>query len=153
MTEVLFYHLQRQPLEAILPGLLERSLERGWTAVVEAGSPERVEALDAHLWTYRDEAFLPHGAEADMAAKQPVFLTTGDENPNGAAVRFMVDGAVLSEARVKGIAAYQRLVLMFDGNDEGAVGLARTAWKSVKAAGHEATYWQQNDAGRWEKRG
>ena len=58
MTEILFYHLQRQPLEKVLPPLLENSLERGWRVVVQAASDERVEALDAHLWTYRDDAFL-----------------------------------------------------------------------------------------------
>src|SRR5919205_246230 len=65
MTEVWFYHLQGQPLERVLPNLLERSLERGWRIVVQAASDERVEALDAHLWTYRDDAFLPHGTDRD----------------------------------------------------------------------------------------
>ena len=147
MTEVLFYHLQRQPLEAVLPGLLERSLDRSWRVVVQAGSAERVAALDAHLWTYRDDAFLPHGAERDMAEAQPIFLTADDDNPNQASVRFLVDGAALGE-----IAAYRRVVVLFDGEDEGAVADAREAWKRVKAAGHDATYWQQNEAGRWEKR-
>ena len=35
MTEVLFYHLQRQPLERVLPQLLERSVERLALQVVE----------------------------------------------------------------------------------------------------------------------
>ncbi|MCW5695385.1 MAG: DNA polymerase III subunit chi [Bauldia sp.] len=147
MTEVLFYHLQRQPLEAVLPALLERSLERGWRVVVQAGSRERVEALDAHLWTYRDESFLPHGIDAETAAEQPVFLTEGEINPNRADVRFVVDGAAMGTVN-----GYQRVVLMFDGNDEAAVAAAREAWKGLKDAGHNATYWQQNDAGRWEKK-
>ncbi len=153
MTEVLFYHLQRQPLEAILPGLLEKSLERGWRVVVEAGSAERVEALDAHLWTFRDESFLPHGADVATAAVQPVFLTAGSANPNGATVRFLVDGAGLSPEAAAGFAEYARVVLMFDGNDAAAVESARGVWKAARAAGHEATYWQQAEGGRWEKRG
>ncbi|MFZ0116056.1 MAG: DNA polymerase III subunit chi, partial [Xanthobacteraceae bacterium] len=52
MTEVLFYHLQEQPIEKVLPNLLERSLERGWRVVVQASSEDRVDALDAHLWTF-----------------------------------------------------------------------------------------------------
>jgi DNA polymerase-3 subunit chi len=60
MTEILFYHLQRQPLERVLPSLLEKSLERGWRVVVQAGSEERAEVLDAHLWTFGDNRFLPH---------------------------------------------------------------------------------------------
>ena len=85
MTEMLFYHLQGQKLEGVLPGLLEKSLDRGWTVIVQGASEERIEALDAHLWTYRDDGFLPHGTwrEAEAAA-QPVLLTVNDDNPNGA---------------------------------------------------------------------
>ena len=149
MTEVLFYHLQRQPLEAVLPTLLEKSLERGWRAVVRATSDERLAALDDHLWTFSDESFLPHGTDREPdSAEQPVVLTLGERNPNGAAILFLVEGAPVPEDA----SAYQRLVLLFDGNDEDALASARTDWTRVKAAGFEATYWQQDARGRWEKK-
>ena len=150
MTEVLFYHLHRQPIEKVLPALLEKSLERGWRVIVQAASDERIEALDAHLWTYRDDGFLPHGtAKEGEAAAQPVLLTTGDDNPNGANVRFLIDGATVpSDAQ-----NYQRIVLLFDGEDEDAVAAARERWKEAKAAGHEATYWQPDEQGRWKRVG
>jgi DNA polymerase-3 subunit chi len=148
MTEVLFYHLQNQPLERVLPELLEKSLERGWRVVVQLGSEERRDALDAHLWTYRDEGFLPHGTVKDgHAAMQPVWLTVDDENPNGANVRFLADGAEAND-----VAPYQRVVILFDGNDPDAVDRARASWTKIKAAGHDATYWQQSERGRWEKK-
>jgi DNA polymerase-3 subunit chi len=149
MTEVLFYHLQRQPLEQVLPGLLEKCLQRQWCVVVEVGSAERCDALDSHLWTYRDEGFLPHGTAKDgHVAVQPVYLTTGPDNPNGAVVRFLADGAEIAD-----INGYQRVVVLFDGNDPEAVGKARESWKLVTASGgHNATYWQQNERGNWEKR-
>ena len=149
MTEVLFYHLQRQPLERVLPSLLERSLQRGWRVVVQTSSDERVDALDAHLWTYRDDGFLPHGTakEADTA-EQPVLITTGDHNPNGAQVRFLIDGAPVPVDA----AAYERIVLLFDGEDEEAVAAARVCWGEVKALGFEATYWQPDEQGRWAKK-
>ncbi|WP_181706874.1 DNA polymerase III subunit chi [Chthonobacter rhizosphaerae] len=149
MTEVLFYHLENRPLEAVLPALLQKTLERGWTAVVQAGSAERLEALDTHLWTFTDESFLPHGTAADgFEAEQPVFLTTDDANPNGAAVRFLVDRA----PPPLDPAAYQRLVLVFDGGDPDALAEARAAWKRLKADGHEVTYWQQTARGGWERK-
>lgn len=148
MTEVLFYHLERRPLASVLPALLEKSLERGWRAVVQVGSPERAEALDALLWSYRDDSFLPHGTEADGNAElQPIFLTHETVNPNGAQVRFYVDGA-----EVEDISGYERAVLLFDGNDETAVAAARSQWKTLKDGGHDVTYWQQNDRGKWEKK-
>src|SRR5207248_1174696 len=94
MTEVLFYHLYRQPIERVLSTLLERSLERGWRVIVQASSEERIDALDAHLWTYRDDTFLPHGLWRDPEPlEQPVLLTVHDDNPNRASVRFLIDGA------------------------------------------------------------
>lgn len=148
MTEILFYHLQNVPLEKVLPQLLERSLERGWRAIVRAGGPERLDALNNLLWTYRDDSFLPHGTRDDGPTEmEPVLLTIDEENPNGANVLFLVDGAVPGA-----VESYERCVLMFDGRDETAVQSAREHWKKLKADGHDATYWQQSDQGRWEKK-
>src|SRR5450631_420233 len=137
MTEMLFYHLQGQKLEGVLPGLLERSLERGWTVIVQGASEERIEALDAHLWTYRDDGFLPHGTwrEPDAAA-QPVLLTLTDGNPNAANIRFLIEGAPMPADA----GAYARIVLVFDGDDEDAVAAARAHWSDAKAKGFAATY-------------
>jgi DNA polymerase-3 subunit chi len=149
MTEVLFYHLEQASLESVLPGLLEKTLERGWRAVVRAGSRERIEALDSHLWTYRDESFLPHGASGD-GALQKVWLTDGEDTPNDPQILFLVDGAQTSPESIKTL---ERCVMIFDGNDDEAVGAARGFWKAASAAGHEATYWKQSETGRWEKQG
>ena len=148
MTEVLFYHLEHQPLERVLPALVERTLARGWRAVVQAGSEERVEALDTLLWTYSEESFLPHGSKRDgNPQSQPVYLTADDINPNGA------DGAVPGRRRRdRRDSGYERIVYLFDGRDMAAVARAREQWKAAKAAGCEATYWQQSPEGRWEKR-
>lgn len=149
MTDILFYHLQRQPLETVLPSLLEKCIERGWRAVVEVGSPERCDALDSLLWTYREDAFLPHGTWREAnAAVHPVVLTTDAANPNGANVRFAVDGAEIGSPD-----GFERVVFVFDGNDPEALDRARAAWRQVKSAGHTATYWQQSEQGRWEKKG
>ena len=151
MTEVLFYHLERAPLERVLPSLLEKVLERGWKAVIQAGSRERVEALDSILWTYREESFVPHGiAGGGDEELQPILITDDVQNPNGATVRFFVDGANLGDPPA--IDGYDRIVYLFDGNDENARGQARISWKAVKETGADVTYWQQSEQGRWEKR-
>lgn len=149
MTEILFYHLQGQKLEGVLPSLLEKSLERGWRVIVQGSSEERVEALDAHLWTYRDDSFLPHGAWRETeAAMQPVLLTVNNGNPNAATVRFLIDGAPMPDDAE----SYQRIVLVFDGEDEEAVVAARERWSDAKVKGFEATYWQPDERGRWVKK-
>ncbi len=143
MTEIRFYHLTRTMLEQALPELLEKTLERGWRAVVMAGSPERVEALTQHLWTYKTDNFLPHGNAKDgNAEQQPVWLTPSDERPNGASVLFLTDGA--ESAR---LIEYERVCEIFDGNDETALTAARRRWGAYKSAGHDLSYWQQGDKG------
>ncbi len=149
MTDFLFYHLQAQPVENVLPVLLERSLERGWRVVVQSSSEERVDALDAHLWTFRDDSFLPHGTfRESSAAEQPVLLTVHDHNPNAASVRFLIDGAPVPGDADR----YDRVVLLFDGQDDEAVAEARERWRAAKARGFEVTYWQADASGRWQRR-
>ncbi len=148
MTEIRFYHLQRSTLEEALPKLLEKTLERGWRAVVMAGSEDRVEALNGLLWTNSREGFLPHGSKKDgFADRQPVWLTEADENPNSANVLFLIDGADSSR-----VGEYDLCCEMFDGRDDLAVAGARDHWKRRKEAGFALTYWQQTDRGAWEKK-
>jgi DNA polymerase-3 subunit chi len=148
MTEILFYHLTESKLEDALPALLEKSVERGWKVVVQTSAEARRDLLDAHLWTFREDSFLPHGTdEAPMAEAQPVLLTAGSDNPNGASVRFVVDGA-----EPPPLDAYERIVFMFDGYDAAQLEGARAQWKRLKAEGHTLTYWQQSEEGRWVKK-
>lgn len=145
--EVWFYHLERSRLDQVLPGLLEKTLARGWRAVVRTPSAERIEHLDGLLWTWRDDSFLPHGVAGEpMAERQPVLITRGQDNPNGAAALFLVDGAEVGD-----LAGFERCVLIFDGGDEAAVAAARGEWTTLKAEGRPVTYWRQGEAGGWKK--
>jgi len=146
--EVWFYHLERSSLEQALPELLEKTLQRGWKAVVRAREAGRAAQLDEWLWTYRDDSFLPHGSDHEPnAARQPILLTTGGENPNGADALFVVDGAELGD-----IEGYARCVVIFDGGDETQLAAARAQFRTAKAAGAAVSYWQQKGRG-WEKQG
>ena len=148
MTEVRFYHLTRTALEEALPRMLAKVVERAQRAVVIAGSEERVEALNGQLWTYREQSFLPHGSARDGYAElQPIWLTARDENPNGAEVLFLTDGATAGS-----LASFELCALLFDGTSETAVAAARAEWRRLKDDGHELTYWQQDDNGRWAKK-
>ncbi|WP_137135206.1 DNA polymerase III subunit chi [Rhizobium sp. FKY42] len=148
MTEVLFYHLTESKLEDALPALLEKSVERGWRVIVQTVGRDRVDMLDQHLWTFREDSFLPHGADGDTFERdQPVLLTESSANGNAASVRFIVDGAQPPE-----LDPYERVVFMFDGYDNAQLEGAREQWKSLKARGHALTYWQQSPEGRWVKK-
>ena len=149
MTQIGFYHLLHTPLEAALPRLLSKALDQGMRALVMAASPERVKDLDRALWTYDPKSFLPHGTAKDgWPEEQPVYLTSHEENPNGASLLVLTDGV---EHGFMG--AFERCLDMFDGNDAEAVAAARARWKRLAYDGHDLTYWQQSDQGGWEKKG
>lgn len=148
MAEVFFYHLQGRPMEAALPQLLEKCLERGWRCVVQASTDERIDALDHLLWTYDEASFLPHGTDRQPeSTRQPILLTTTESNPNGAQVRFLVERAVIPD-----IAPYARVIHLFDGADPEEIDNARAQWRAAKDGGHEVAYWQQSAEGRWQRR-
>ena len=149
MADVLFYQLTESRLEEALPGLLERSLSRNWRAVVQAVTAERRDALDHHLWVFRDDSFLPHGTDAESSgALQPILITIDPaQRANDAHVRFMVEGAVPAS-----LEAYERGVYLFDGHDAEQLAGARARWKAEKDAGHAVTYWQQSEDRRWVKK-
>ena len=151
--EVLFYQLLHAPLERALPVLLEKTLERKWKAAVQTGSDQRAEALDALLWTYKDDSFLAHGAVGSCDGEaQPVYLTSANDNPNAAHVRFYVDGIDAATALQAAPDAYERAVLMFDGTDDEQLSNARGQWKQLKDSGFALQYWQQRENGSWEKK-
>ena len=150
MTETLFYHLERRSLEDVLPGLVEKSLQRGWRAMIRTDSSERSDALDSLLWTYDDQSFLPHAQAGDGdAAGQPVLISVEEGNPNSAQIVFYVGGAEPSDWNT--LSDLARVVLLFDGRDEAALGKARAAWKDAKAVGHDVTYWKETPSGKFEK--
>jgi DNA polymerase III, chi subunit len=153
MSETLFYHLERRGLDDVLPGLIEKSLERGWKVLVKPESADRADALDTLLWTFND-GFLPHAQLGDgEAGRQPVLISLEEGNPNKADILFVVGGAAPPDWAGQTAQNLTRIVLMFDGHDPISVQGARDAWKAAKACGHAVTYWKESPSGKWEKQG
>ncbi len=147
MAEISFYHLSSTPLERALPRLLEEALAKGRRVVVKAPSPERIEELNTALWTYGEASFLPHGsAREGNAAAQPVWLTAAEENPNGATLLVLVDGA-----EPGALSSFAGSINLFDGGNAAAVESARALWRRARAEGHALSYWQETASG-WQKK-
>ncbi|MFI4933703.1 MAG: DNA polymerase III subunit chi [Caulobacterales bacterium] len=145
--EVWFYHLERTGLDAVLPELLEKTLARGWRALVRSKDRERVDQLDGWLWSYREDSFLPHGPDHEpMAERQPILITSALENANDADALFLIDGAEAGD-----ISPFERCILLFDGRDSEALSEARRRWTAFKAAGHAVSYWRQGETRGWQK--
>ncbi|NVN05581.1 DNA polymerase III subunit chi [Asaia spathodeae] len=148
MSEIGFYHLTRTTLEDALPALLGRTLDAGQRAVIRCRDAAQVKQLDEALWKAKNSLWLPHGSQSmGHGPRQPIWLTKGDDVPNDARFLFLLDGGV-----EQGLEQFDRIFILFDGNDPQAVSRARTLWKQVKQAGHSLAYWQQQERG-WQKAG
>lgn len=148
MSEIGFYHLTRTTLEDALPALLGRTLDAGQRAVIRCRDAAQVKQLDEALWKAKTPLWLPHGSQTmGHGPRQPIWLTKGDDVPNGARFLFLLDGGV-----EQGLEEFDRIFTLFDGNDPQAVTRARTFWTNVKQAGHSLAYWQQQERG-WKKAG
>lgn len=146
-AEIWFYHLEQTSVDRALPELLEKTLARGWRALVRSPDPQRRDQLNAWLWIYRDDSFLAHGLAEDADAEsQPVLITAVQENPNGAKALFLLD-----DAEFGSLDGFDRCVVIFDGGDDAALAAARARWREAKALGGPTSYWRQSPEGRWEK--
>jgi DNA polymerase III subunit chi len=146
-TEIRFYHLERQSLEQVLPGLLLKALESGHRILIRTVSDALAEKLNDHLWASEPDSFIPHGTHKDgHATRQPVFLSADDQNPNNADMLILTHGAMAED-----ITSFKLCCTMLDGRNPEAVKTARTLWAQYKDAGHAVTYWQQGDTG-WQKK-
>jgi len=152
MTETLFYHLERRSLDSVLPGLVEKTLERGWRAMIRVESAERADAIDNLLWTYDEQTFLPHAQAGDGdPSRQPVLISVEDGIPNEADVLFLVGGANPPSRMGATGKELARIVVLFDGRDEEALARARSLWKTEREAGREVTFWKESASGKWER--
>lgn len=150
MSQIDFYHLQKQTLDQVLPKLVEKAYETNAKIKIKIGNETRVEFINSLLWTYNEESFIPHGSKKDGFAKeQPIWLSSEDDNPNQATMLFLVDGATMS---IDEMNKYERIFNMFDGNDEVALQQARDFWKEISSSGTTCNYYQQDDSGRWNKK-
>ncbi len=151
--EVMFYHLTAQPLERVLPPLLQKTLERGWRALVRCGNPLRIRPLSDAIWTWRDESFIPHGtAEDGNLEHQPILIVEAEEPevPNRADILFLVEGA---QPREEDFARFARVCVLFPDADAALKDRARALWKELRGReGLALTYWQQDARGRWERK-
>jgi DNA polymerase-3 subunit chi len=145
--EIWFYHLERTPLPETLAALLEKCLQRGLRAAVRTPNEARLAALDAALWTYREDSFLPHGRDGPHAERQPVLLTSAMAPANKPQILFLLDDA--EPGPLEGVT---RACVMFDGREEASLKAARARWKAMKAKGANIAYWAQDAAGKWEKK-
>jgi len=144
-VQVDFDHLTRTPVERVLPRIAERVLEESGRLLIVSEDEALAERLDAHLWNYRPESFLPHGrAGAPGEKDQPVLISASCEASNLARNIALGDGVWRDDAL-----KFDRAFLLF-GEDH--IQDAREAWRSLgKIEGLDLRYWKQDEAGKWQR--
>ena len=147
MTEIRFYHLTTRAVDSALPEICAKALSAGHRIIVRTSDDAETERLNTSLWGAKPESFLPHGSVKEgYGAEQPIWLTSGNDNPNNANVLIVTSGATPDSFE-----NFTMFCDLFDGRDETQRVAARQRWKSYKDSGHTLTYWQQTEKG-WEQK-
>jgi DNA polymerase-3 subunit chi len=152
MAELRIYHLTAQSVTDGLPGLLQTALSRDLWCHLYVPDDAWAEKIADHLWTYRQDSFLPHGTKKDgMAGHQPVWISPELETPNQSDVRFVMDGA---EIGVNHLNQIDLTCVLFDESDTAARQKARRLWSdSDDIDGLSRIYYRQDDIGKWHEAG
>jgi DNA polymerase-3 subunit chi len=143
--QVDFYHLTVQPLERALPQIAGKVVESGARLLIVSGDAGQRAHLDALLWSFAPDSFLPHAQiGTDVDGAQPILIAPDVNAANRARHIALVDGVWRDEAL-----DFDRVFHFFD---EDSVRTARAAWKGLgDREAVDRRYWKQNDAGRWEQ--
>jgi len=155
MTEIRFYHLQKQSLDQALPIITQKAYATGKHVLIQFGDKANKEHMNKLLWRYSDTQFLPHGIDGDPnPEKTPIWLVEHKEgaeiaNTNDAKILIIADGAAPSNDDISG---FDLCCDMIDGRSDEQTAAARLRWKAYKESGFDVTYWMQSESGGWEKK-
>lgn len=145
-TTISFYHLLSTSRERAVPKLMEKALVSGAKVVMFAGNDAMLKAMSDALWTGDPASFLPHGGAKDGHVEaQPIYLTSVEENPNGAEILCILDGSSPAS-----LASYSKVLDVFDGSREDEVSAARQRWAQYKSQGYALQYVKQQPGGGWK---
>jgi DNA polymerase-3 subunit chi len=141
--QVDFYHLTVTPVERALPGIAVKVVEGGGRLLIVSAEERQRRQIDASLWTWQAESFLPHAqAGTGDDAIQPVLIAEAVTPANQARFVALIDGVWREQAL-----AFERAFHFFDAD---RIAEARSAWKALaNREGVERRYWKQDENGRW----
>jgi len=182
LTEILFYHLEQRPLEQVLPLLLEKSLARGWNALVQVGKNNSGGKVDAEegpvsakkgqqallgslgkaLWTFRDDSFLPHCIFDPEQSKNEEYDQIDYENQpvllcsgdqNPNIAQIRFYVAGAVPADKEMLEAGEYQRLVFMFDGHDPDAVIEARQVWKNfSKTHQATYWQQDESGNWAKK-
>jgi len=148
MTEIRFYHLQKQTLDQALPLIVEKAFNAGHKITIRLSTPQEVDRMNNILWSYKPNSFLPHGSKKNNSSeKQPIWLTDKEENLNNSNVLILTQ-----DLEEENIDAYDLCCELLEDKDKSALEAARKRWKIYLEHGHDVTYWHQSSSGSWQKK-
>ncbi|PKN55857.1 MAG: hypothetical protein CVU56_19160 [Deltaproteobacteria bacterium HGW-Deltaproteobacteria-14] len=131
---VTFYDVPPEGRWPLVVHMAEAALRKGKQLLVHCADPGEARALDAHLWTFRDEAFLPHEianrAEELVDAEAQLVIVTAEARPIPATVLLQLTPA--SEAFARG---FESVIDVVDHRDPALLAASRERYKVWRDSG------------------
>jgi DNA polymerase-3 subunit chi len=139
------FYLAPETTDKMLFNLLLKMLEKNNKILIFCESDEQLKQLDDSLWLLGRIKFLPHGKQGDgYESKQPVFLTTKEENPNNSNFIF-----IFGNPSKEFIAKFDKGFHIFTRKDYIP---AKEKWEKLKGQGFDVVYNAMED-NKWVAKG
>jgi DNA polymerase-3 subunit chi len=139
-TQVTFYAVRDGGLHAWAAKLVEAAWSKRKRVLVYCSSEAEAKAIDEYLWTFKDDAFIPHGIESpDQPSDNTalaVLITTTATNTNKASILVQ-----LGHAELEFGGGFENVIELVDREDEQKLTASRDRYRAWKAYGkdHDVT--------------
>ncbi|GAB4276981.1 MAG: DNA polymerase III subunit chi [Deferrisomatales bacterium] len=136
MSIVAFHEVKGPRWELALCRLVEAAYGRGERLYLWADSEAAARRLDDLLWTFRDEAFVPHGLwQGEARLEEPVAVGWQAGNPNGATCLVLARDAAPEE-----VAGFPRVLDLAPVDVPELRQAARARYRAFRDAGFDVSF-------------
>jgi DNA polymerase-3 subunit chi len=136
-----FYKVQNENFIKTICLLVEKAYQSNYKIIIKTSDSLLENEINKTLWTYSQKTFIPHGSSKDpLPEKHPIYITTGEENPNKANLKIFVN----SIEPYKG--NFDKVLYIFLDNPENNEN-SRALYENYKINGASTTYHIQETQG------
>ena len=146
LEKAYFYNSSHRNVVADISFLIEKLFKEKNRILVCCKDQETVEVIDAFLWTYKEDEFIPHSiATKEKNSIYPILITTDIHEDYDHNVLLASSGVLIKETDWR---KFAKAYYFFDDQENKEKENAREMWKNFSALNIVCKYWV-NTANKW----
>ena len=146
LEKAYFYNSSHRNVVADTSWLIEKLFKEKNRILVFCKDLETVEVIDAFLWAYKEDGYVPHSiATKEKSSVCPILITSDIHKEYDHNVLLALSGVLIEE---KDWRKFSRAYYFFDDQENKEKANAREMWKSFSSLNIVCKYWI-NKANKW----